>query len=54
MRTTYPSVFDKLDVVNELHRLHEKIVLVPADKASNKIVFVCQKVSTILLQFYIK
>ena len=29
-------------MVNELHRLHENFVLVPADKASNNIVFVCK------------
>jgi len=42
MRTSYPSVFKKAEVVNELHRLHENFVLVPADKASNNIVFVCK------------
>ena len=42
MRTIYPSVFKKPEVVNELHRLHENFVLVPADKASNNIVFVCK------------
>ena len=42
MCTIYPSVFKKLEVVNELHRLHENFVLVPADKASNNIVFVCK------------
>ena len=40
MRTIYPFVFKKPEVVNELHRLHENFVLVPADKASNNIVFV--------------
>jgi hypothetical protein len=30
-------------VVNELRRLHDNFVLVPADKASNNIVFVCKK-----------
>jgi hypothetical protein len=29
-------------VVNELRRLHDNFVLVPADKASNNIVFVCK------------
>ena len=42
MRTIYPSVFKKPEVVNELHRLHENFLLVPADKASNNIVFVCK------------
>jgi hypothetical protein len=40
MRTIYPSVFEKPEVVNELRRLHDNFVLVPADKASNSIVFV--------------
>jgi hypothetical protein len=31
MRTIYPSVFQTLEVVNELHRLHDNFVLVPAD-----------------------
>ena len=42
-RPIYPSVFKKPEVVNELHRLHDNFVLVPADKASNNIVFVCKK-----------
>ena len=42
MRTIYPSVFKKPEVMNELQRLHEHFVLVPADKASNNIVFVCK------------
>jgi hypothetical protein len=42
MRTIYPSVFKKPEVVNELRRLHDNFVLVPADKASNNIVFVCK------------
>jgi hypothetical protein len=36
----YPSVFKKPEVVNELRRLHENFVLVPAGKASNNNVFV--------------
>jgi hypothetical protein len=40
MRTIYPSVFKKLEVVNELRTLHYNFVLVPAYKASNNIVFV--------------
>ena len=40
MRNIYPSVFKKPEVVNELQRLHDNFVLVPADKASNNIVFV--------------
>jgi hypothetical protein len=42
MRTTYPFVFHKPEVIKELNRLHEEYVLVPADKASNNIVFVCK------------
>jgi hypothetical protein len=42
MRTIYPSLFKNTEVVNELRRLHDNIVLVPADKASNDIVFVCK------------
>jgi hypothetical protein len=42
MRTIYPSAFHKPEVINELNRLHEEYVLVPADKACNNIVFVCK------------
>jgi hypothetical protein len=42
MRTIYPSVFKNTEVVNELRRLHDNFVLVPADKASNNIFFVCK------------
>jgi hypothetical protein len=42
MRTIYPSVFKKTEVVNELRRLHNNFVLVPADKASNNIIFACK------------
>jgi hypothetical protein len=42
MRTIYPSVFKNTEVVIELCRLHDNFVLVPADKASNNIVFVCK------------
>ncbi|XP_055999877.1 uncharacterized protein LOC130046520 isoform X1 [Ostrea edulis] len=42
VRTIYPSVFSKPEVIKELDRLHEEYVLVPADKASNNIVFVCK------------
>jgi hypothetical protein len=42
MRTIYPSVFTKPELVNELRRLHDNVVLVSADKASNNIVFVCK------------
>ena len=33
VRTIYPSVFRKSEVINELHRLHGEYALVPADKA---------------------
>ena len=36
------SVFDDPDVAAELAGIHEKFVVVPADKASNNIVFVCK------------
>jgi hypothetical protein len=42
MRTIYPSVYKKPEVVNDLRRLHDNFVLVPADKASTNIVFVCK------------
>jgi hypothetical protein len=42
MRTIYPSVFKKPELVNELLRLHDNFVLVPAEKASDNIVFVCK------------
>jgi hypothetical protein len=42
MRTNYPSVFNKPEVILELNILHEEYVLVPADKACNNIVFVCK------------
>jgi hypothetical protein len=38
--TIYPSVFSKPEGRNELQRLHEEFVLVPADTACNNIVFV--------------
>ena len=36
------SVFDDPDVAAELAEIHEQSVVVPADKASNNIVFVCK------------
>jgi hypothetical protein len=42
VRTTYPSVFSKPELINALERLHEEFVLVPADKACDNIVFVCK------------
>ena len=38
----HESVFDDPDVPAELTEIHEKIVVVLADKASNNIVFVCK------------
>ena len=38
----HESVFDDPEVAAELAEIHEKFVVVPADKASNKIVFVCK------------
>ena len=35
-------MFDDQDVAAELAEIHEKLVVVPADKASNNIVFVCK------------
>ena len=35
-------MFDDQDVAAELAEIHEKFVVVPADKASNNIVFVCK------------
>jgi hypothetical protein len=35
-------VFSKPEVINELERLHEECVLVPADKACNNIVLHCK------------
>ncbi len=43
MSTKYPSIFKDPQVIEELSCLHDKYVVVPADKASNNIVFVCKK-----------
>ena len=42
MSHRHESVFDDPDVAAELAEIHEKFVVVPADKASNNIVFVCK------------
>jgi hypothetical protein len=42
MCTIYRSAFTKSEEVNQLRRLHDNVGLVPADKASNNIVFVCK------------
>ena len=38
----HESVFDDPDVAAELVEIHEKFVVVPADKTSNNIVFLCK------------
>ena len=38
-------MFDDPDVAAELAEIHEKFVVVPTDKASNNIVFVCIVIS---------
>ena len=42
MSRRHELVFDDPDVSAELAEIHEKFVVVPADKASNNIVFVCK------------
>ena len=42
MNTKYKSVFDDKSVVNRLSEIHHQFVVVPADKASNNIVFICK------------
>ena len=42
MKTRYPSILSDPEVMLELNRLHDHYVLVPADKASNNIVFICK------------
>ena len=42
MSRRHESVFDDPYVAAELAEIHEKFVVVPADKASNHIVFVCK------------
>ena len=42
MYRQHESMFDDPDVAAELAEIHEKFVVVPADKASNNIVFVCK------------
>jgi hypothetical protein len=43
MSTRTTNVFNEPDVTNTLSELHNKYVVVPADKASNNIVFICKK-----------
>ena len=42
MSRRHESVFDDPDVSAELAKIHEQFVVVPADKPSNNIVFVCK------------
>ena len=42
MSRRHELVFDDPDVTAELAEIHEKFVVVPADKAANNIVFVCK------------
>ena len=42
MSTKYVSIFNESDVNSEMSELHDKFIFVPADKASNIIVFVCK------------
>ena len=42
MSRRHGSVFDDPDVAAELAEIHKKFVVIPADQASNKIVFVCK------------
>ena len=42
MSRRHESVFDDPDVAAESAEIYEKFVVVPADKASNNIVFVCK------------
>jgi hypothetical protein len=37
-----PSALKKPEVINDLNRLHENLVIVPTDKARNTIAFVCK------------
>ena len=43
MSTRVTNPFKNPDVVDALSSLHDKYVVVPADKASNNIVFICKK-----------
>ena len=42
MSRRHESMFDDADVGAELAEIHEKFVAVPADKASNNLVFICK------------
>ena len=53
MSRRHESVFDNPDVAAELAITHEKFVVVPADKASNNIVFVCKTHYIIMYRVFI-
>ena len=41
MSTRSKSVFDNKEIATKLADIHDQYVVVPADKASNNVVFVC-------------
>ena len=43
MSTQTANIFNEPHVINTLSELHNKYVVIPADKASNNIVFICKK-----------
>ena len=43
VNTRHESIFSDPDVVRDLSCLHENVVIVPADKASNNYTFVCKR-----------
>ena len=43
VNTRHESIFSDPDVVTELPRLHENLVIVSTDKASNNYIFVCKR-----------
>ena len=49
MNTKHESIFCDPEIVRELSRLHENLVIVPADKASNNYTFVCKKYNVSIL-----
>jgi hypothetical protein len=51
MRTIYPSVVKKIEVVSKSRKLHDNFVLVPADKANNNNVLVYKKKKNIMNAF---
>ena len=53
MSCRHESVFDDPDVSAELAEVNEKTVVVPADKASTNIVFVCKphKINGLMEEF---